>query len=131
MGPDPKEIPNRDLLDVTVVLLTCSYRDEEFIRIGYYVHNEYEEQIDLEDASLVVDPEKIKRNILADKKEAQPIDDAQQNGHIDEEDEELDEEDEDEEEDEDDEDDDEDGEEDLCGTEDNDEDADGDTMNVD
>merc|ERR1712129_401294 len=145
MGPDPKEIPNRDLLGVTVVLLTCSYRDEEFIRIGYYVHNEYEEQIDLEDASLVVDPEKIKRNILADKprvtrfniawdndadkKEAQPIDDAQQNGHIDEEDEELDEEDEDEEEEE--ESDDEDGEEDLCDTEDNDEDADGDTMNVD
>merc|ERR1712013_496429 len=140
-APDPKDIPNRDLLDVTVVLLTCSYRDEEFIRIGYYVHNEYEEQIDLEDASLVVDPEKIKRNILADKPRVTRFNiawdndadrkDAQQNGHIDEEDEELDEDDEDEEEDEDDEDDDEDGEEDLCDTEDNDEDADGDTMNVD
>jgi len=24
-----------------VVLLTCSYRDNEFVRIGYYVNNEY------------------------------------------------------------------------------------------
>lgn len=24
-----------------MVLLTCSYRDKEFVRIGYYVNNEY------------------------------------------------------------------------------------------
>ena len=24
-----------------MVLLTCSYRDNEFVRIGYYVNNEY------------------------------------------------------------------------------------------
>ena len=29
------------MLGVTVVLLTCSYRDNEFVRIGYYVNNEY------------------------------------------------------------------------------------------
>lgn len=27
---------------MTVVLLTCSYREREFIRIGYYVNNEYD-----------------------------------------------------------------------------------------
>ena len=31
-------------MGVTVVLLTCSYKDQEFIRIGYYVNNEYTEQ---------------------------------------------------------------------------------------
>ena len=28
-------------MGVTVVLLTCSYRNKEFIRVGYYVNNEY------------------------------------------------------------------------------------------
>ena len=35
------KIPPEDVLGVTVVLLTCSYRDHEFVRIGYYVNNEY------------------------------------------------------------------------------------------
>jgi len=30
-----------DAVGVTVVLLTCSYRNKEFIRVGYYVNNEY------------------------------------------------------------------------------------------
>ena len=29
-------------MGVTVVLLTCAYRSQEFIRVGYYVNNEYE-----------------------------------------------------------------------------------------
>ena len=28
-------------MGVTVVLLTCSYKAQEFVRIGYYVNNEY------------------------------------------------------------------------------------------
>jgi histone chaperone ASF1 len=39
--PNHAKIPEKDLLDVTAILLTCSYRDKEFIRIGYYVNNEY------------------------------------------------------------------------------------------
>ena len=39
--PDASKIPAEDVLGVTVVLLTCSYRDNEFVRIGYYVNNEY------------------------------------------------------------------------------------------
>jgi len=40
-APDPKRIPYKDLLEVTVILLTCSYLEQEFIRIGYYVNNDY------------------------------------------------------------------------------------------
>ena len=29
------------MVGVTVVLLTCSYKSQEFVRIGYYVNNEY------------------------------------------------------------------------------------------
>lgn len=40
-APDPANIPEKDLLEVTVILLTCSYLEQEFIRIGYYVNNDY------------------------------------------------------------------------------------------
>jgi len=66
-APDLKKIPESDLLDVTVVLLTCSYKEQEFIRIGYYVHNEYDEEIDPKDDKMTIVPSKITRNILADK----------------------------------------------------------------
>jgi len=39
--PNPARIPREDVIGVTVVLLTCSYRQQEFIRVGYYVNNEY------------------------------------------------------------------------------------------
>jgi len=42
-APDPSLIPAKDLMEVTVLLLTCSYREKEFIRIGYYVNNDYPE----------------------------------------------------------------------------------------
>lgn len=42
-APDPSHIPEKDLLEVTVILLTCSYLEQEFIRIGYYVNNDYGE----------------------------------------------------------------------------------------
>lgn len=37
-------IPENDALGVTVVLLTCSYRAQEFIRVGYFINNEYKDQ---------------------------------------------------------------------------------------
>lgn len=36
-------IPAGDLLGVTALLLTCSYKSEEFVRVGYYVNIEYEQ----------------------------------------------------------------------------------------
>ncbi|KAE8213823.1 hypothetical protein CF327_g2696 [Tilletia walkeri] len=38
-APSPSKIPETDLLGVTVILLTASYKDAEFIRVGYYVNN--------------------------------------------------------------------------------------------
>ena len=34
-------IPRTELIGVTVLLVTCSYRGKEFTRVGYYVNNDY------------------------------------------------------------------------------------------
>jgi histone chaperone ASF1 len=66
-SPDLKRIPTSEILGVTVILLTCSYEDREFVRVGYYVNNEYDSE------ELVADPpakpiiERIRRNVLAEK----------------------------------------------------------------
>lgn len=74
--PESSRIPKEDLIGVTVVLLTCSYKEKEFIRIGYYVQNEWtnpawnppdgivpEEVMAMEQ----IDVNLVQRNILADK----------------------------------------------------------------
>ncbi|KAK1831261.1 histone chaperone ASF1 [Podospora conica] len=65
--PDLKRIPLDELLGVTVVLLTCAYDGREFVRVGYYVNNEYdsEELVSAPPAQPVI--EKIRRNVLAEK----------------------------------------------------------------
>ncbi|CAM9756866.1 unnamed protein product, partial [Phaeothamnion confervicola] len=40
-APDPTNIPECDLVGVTVVFITSSYRDKEFLRVGYYINNEH------------------------------------------------------------------------------------------
>lgn len=65
--PNLARIPNNEILGVTVILLTCSYDGREFVRVGYYVNNEYT------DEALIAEPpakpviEKVRRNILAEK----------------------------------------------------------------
>lgn len=39
--PDVSKIPVQDAVGVTVVLLTCCYRNQEFVRVGYFINNEY------------------------------------------------------------------------------------------
>ncbi len=39
--PDPEKILKEDLVGVTVVLIQALYHSQEFIRIGYYVNNDY------------------------------------------------------------------------------------------
>jgi len=67
--PDPSKIPKQDLLGVTAILLTCSYRSREFIRVGYFVNNEYAEEYP--ELRLTppqeVDLSKVMRSILAEK----------------------------------------------------------------
>lgn len=65
--PDLRRIPTSEILGVTVILLTCSYDGREFVRVGYYVNNEYDSE------ELNADPpakpiiERIRRNVLAEK----------------------------------------------------------------
>lgn len=63
--PDPARIPREDVIGVTVVLLTCAYRRQEFIRVGYYVNNEYMDQELKENPPTEPDFDKLQRNILA------------------------------------------------------------------
>lgn len=62
--PELSQIPRDDLIGVTVLLLTCSYRGQEFIRVGYYLSNEYDnEEMKLNPPELP-QPQLIVRNIL-------------------------------------------------------------------
>ncbi|CCG84113.1 protein of unknown function, partial [Taphrina deformans PYCC 5710] len=38
---DVSQIPPQDVLGVSVILLTASYDDREFVRVGFYNNNEY------------------------------------------------------------------------------------------
>ena len=60
-------IPDADIVGVTVLLLTCSYMGHEFIRVGYYVNNEYMDESMREEPPAKVMLDKIQRNILAEK----------------------------------------------------------------
>jgi len=39
--PNVAALPSSEIVGVTVVLITCSYRRQEFVRIGYYVNNDF------------------------------------------------------------------------------------------
>ncbi len=41
--PNIAKIPANDAVGVTVVLITANFKGQEFVRIGYYVNNEYED----------------------------------------------------------------------------------------
>ena len=60
-APDPGKIPVQDVVGVTVVLLTCSYSTQEFIRVGYYVNNEYADPEHKENPPSVPNFEKVRR----------------------------------------------------------------------
>ena len=71
--PDVSRIPPQDVLGVTVVLITCLYKAkqqveaQEFIRVGYYVNNAYNEPELEETPPERPIVEKLRREILADK----------------------------------------------------------------
>ncbi|KAL9931768.1 hypothetical protein V8E36_009318 [Tilletia maclaganii] len=82
-GPQLSEIPATDLLGVTVILLTASYKDAEFIRVGYYVNTylepdylasrpDLQEYVDdpnkpLDLTKVDVDHSKLQREVLVSK----------------------------------------------------------------
>lgn len=66
-APDTSRIPDADILGVTVVLLTCSYDGREFVRVGYYVNNEYDSPELKENPPTKPILDRIQRNLLAEK----------------------------------------------------------------
>ena len=65
--PGRLQDPQSDILGVTVLLLTCSYNDTEFIRVGYYVNNEYADEELREEPPANARLDRVLRNILAEK----------------------------------------------------------------
>lgn len=63
--PDTSRIPEQDALGVTIVLLTCSYRGQEFVRVGYFINNDYSDQELRENPPAKPLFDKMTRNILA------------------------------------------------------------------
>lgn len=63
--PNVSRIPENDALGVTVVLLTCSYKAQEFIRVGYFINNEYSDPELKENPPSPPQFDKVTRNILA------------------------------------------------------------------
>ena len=47
--------------------MTCSYNNQEFFRVGYYVNNYYEDQELNENPPLVPEVDKLTRHILVEK----------------------------------------------------------------
>lgn len=66
-APDLKRIPPSEILGVTVILLTCSYDGREFVRVGYYVNNEYDSEELAAEPPAKPQIEHIRRNVLAEK----------------------------------------------------------------
>ncbi|EMR11226.1 hypothetical protein PNEG_00815 [Pneumocystis murina B123] len=68
--PTAELIPKKDILGVTVILLTCAYDSREFVRVGYYVNNELPGVLLRDDGTPDVEKwtvEDVQRNILAEK----------------------------------------------------------------
>nr|CAG4645785.1 EOG090X0CKF [Lynceus sp. MCZ IZ 141354] len=62
--PDVSKIPVADAVGVTAVILTCSYRGQEFVRVGYFVNNEYTDAELRDNPPAVPEFDKMTRNIL-------------------------------------------------------------------
>jgi histone chaperone ASF1 len=43
-SPSTQSIPPEDVLGVAALILTGSYRDQEFVRVGYYQNTEYDNE---------------------------------------------------------------------------------------
>eukprot|EP00992_Anisonema_acinus_P015019 TRINITY_DN9571_c0_g1_i1.p1 TRINITY_DN9571_c0_g1~~TRINITY_DN9571_c0_g1_i1.p1 ORF type:complete len:155 (-),score=21.33 TRINITY_DN9571_c0_g1_i1:168-632(-) len=65
-APDWTKIPPEHVLGVTVILLICSYKEQEFIRVGYYVNNDYETEEERENPPDNICIGRVMRNVLVE-----------------------------------------------------------------
>ena len=62
--PNLSRLPSSEIIGVTVILLTCSYDGREFVRVGYYVNNEYDsDELNNEPPAKPI-IERVRRNVL-------------------------------------------------------------------
>ncbi|KAH9984298.1 ASF1 like histone chaperone-domain-containing protein [Russula vinacea] len=66
-APSPQSIPPEDVLGVAALILTGSYCDQEFVRVGYYQNTEYDN-----DEMKLAPPEKIQFDKLVRDISAKP-----------------------------------------------------------
>lgn len=66
-APDVNKIPEADVVGVTIILISCSYRKQEFVRVGYFVNNDYTDPLLRENPPPKPIVEQLTRNILASK----------------------------------------------------------------
>ena len=64
-APLPSKIPPEDVLGVAALILTGSYKDQEFGRVGYYQNTEYDNEEMKENPPSKVVVDKLVRNITA------------------------------------------------------------------
>lgn len=65
--PNPDLIPQDQLVSITVMLLSCSYKGRDFVQVGYYVNNEYDSDELQENPPGRVAIDHVVRNLLAEK----------------------------------------------------------------
>ena len=67
-GPDPAKIPEDDLLGATICMVSCWYKDKEFLRVGYWVSTTYADALPEGEAPpRPCPPDRILRSVLSDK----------------------------------------------------------------
>ena len=64
--PDLSQIPPNEVVGVTAILLTCSYKQKEFFRVGYYINISYTEPELIENPPSTPIYEALKRTIMID-----------------------------------------------------------------
>lgn len=60
------KIPEDEVLGITAIIITCHYRSQEFLRVGYYVNNYYSDPELMENPPQIPNPDLICREILVD-----------------------------------------------------------------
>ncbi|KIK09626.1 hypothetical protein K443DRAFT_127517 [Laccaria amethystina LaAM-08-1] len=63
--PDPSKIPPEDVLGVAALILTGSYNDQEFVRVGYYQNTEYDNEEMKESPPVKIGFDRLVRDISA------------------------------------------------------------------
>ena len=62
-APNPSKIPPEDVMGVAALILTGSYKEQEFVRVGYYQNTEYESEALREQPPSRIEFDKLVRDV--------------------------------------------------------------------